>query len=205
MSTWVAFVAVFAAGLLVGVNPFVAPSLRARLTERERPMLVWLEASAVAAAVLITIAAFAFEFASFVSGRLRNMLLLLGVFTVVGGAYAWRPVGRKRDADPAVVGRRWWTRFGADVLYYGAPAWLVGLVVAMSQVTALRFSVAFMVTFAGLATAFALWTLPGSPLARHLPAHAPRPGEASSRVVRRLAIAYASAGALMLAAGVGFF
>lgn len=185
-----------AAGLLVGVNPYVAPNLHARLAERGGARSLHIETTLATSLVLVALVALAWRFAGFLSGRLTNSLLFLGLFALAGAFYSLRPF-RRRAPDPAPTGWRWLTGYASDVLYYAGPAWVLATAFAMRQVTPASFALPYVAAGAGVIVATFAWTtrwrdaLPRAPAA---------PGEPRTKGHTALALCYASAAVLMLAA-----
>lgn len=189
----------FVAGLLVGVNPFLAPPLHARLRERARRTL-HLETALATLAVMGVLAALAWRFSAFLGGRLTNGLLVLGLFALGGAFYSLRPLARRRDDDDddeRATGWRWLPRYAGDVAYYAGPAWALAAVMAMQQLTPARFAAPFAAAAAGVIVATVAWT---TALARALPDRPSVPGEARTRAMTLLSIAYGASAVLLLAA-----
>ena len=185
------------AGLLVGVNPFLAPSLHARLQEKkDDTRLVLLETTLLTPLLLVALVAVSWRFAAFISGRLTNSLLFLGLFALAGAVYALRPLPRRTTPDPPATGWRWSARYAADNLYTAGPAWVVATAIAMKQVTFLDYVVPYLMAALGILLATLAWT---TALRAHLPPQPPLRGSPRTRATVALAVMYACAGSLMLA------
>ena len=187
----------FVAGLLVGVNAFNAPALRARLAERpglERR--VPLESAALTLGVMAILALVSWRFAAFISGRLTNSLLFLGLFALAGAFYTLRPY-RAREPEPVPTGWRWLTRHAGDVAYYAGPAWIIAMFLAMQQFTVARFLRPYAAAAAGIIVATTLWT---TRFPDALPAAPRRVDGTRPRTVLLLSLAYAVTAVLMLTA-----
>lgn len=184
------------AGLLVGVNPFVAPSLHARLTERGNTRTVLIETSLITLGTLIVLVAISWRFASFISGRLTNSLLVLGLFALAGAFYSLRPF-RRREPGPSPAGWRWLTRYASDTLYYAGPAWILAMAFAMRQFTFTRSAIPFAAAALGIMIASSLWI---TKLRDKLPERTSRPGEPRGPGLIILSLAYGTSAAMMLAA-----
>lgn len=196
-----AILAPFLAAALVGVNPFTAHLLRARLAAPgSRAPRVAATAALVAAALVALVAVAAWELSRLVSGRLTRGMLVLGIFVLVGALYALRPVGRARDASPTPEGWRWIARYFADSAYYAGPGWLLATGFAMRELTLAAFLVPFAASLAGALSAMLLWVFA---LAARLPDAPPRPGASVHPTNRALAAAFGGAGVLMMAFGLG--
>lgn len=188
----------FVAGLLVGVNPFVAPSLRARLDESDTTRKRFpFEAGLAIALVAILIIVVSWRFSAFISGRLTNSLLFLGLFALAAAFYSLRPVRHHREPDAPALGWRWPLRYAGDTFYYAGPAWILALAAAMQQVTLSRYLLPFLATTIGAIVATSLWT---TRYEASLPRGAPDPDAPRSRASRVLSLAYGLAAVLMLAA-----
>ena len=188
----------FLAGLLVGVNPFIAPALRARLDESDDARRRFhLETSAAILLVTALIIVVSWRFSAFISGRLTNSLLFLGLFALAGAFYSLRPIRRRRDPEPHPTGWRWPLRYAGDAFYYGGPAWILALAAAMQQITLTRYILPFLATAAGVILATYLWTTRYQAM---LPRAAPSPDEPRTRASRLLSLAYGVSAVLMLAA-----
>lgn len=190
------------AGLFVGVNPFTGPLLRARLDEhpaRARATLAS-EAAALNLGVAIVLSLMAYRFAGFVSGRLTNGLLILGLLSLAGAVYVWRPLGRHREAVALPTRSKWALRYAWDSAYYQGPAWVAALAIGMKSVSTLAFAAAFAVAWVGVATAIIVWCTLAP---QRLPTRAPAPGHPTERVSKMLGVAYGAAGAILLAGNVG--
>lgn len=191
-----AWLAPFLAGLLVGINPYTAPLVKARLTEKGVKRAT-LEAALGACALALLVGLVAWEFAPFVSGRLTNGLLLLGLFTLAGAVFALRPVGRHRGPAAAPpTGARWVLRYAGDAFYFLGPAWLVATAVAMRAIRPAAFALPYALATLGAIIALIAWSTRGR---ERLPGAPPRPGEPIPRSTRALAFAYGAAGVLVLA------
>lgn len=187
----------FLAGLLVGVNPFVAPSLHARLDERVSRQRFHVETSLAILFVAVTLGFVSWRFSAFVSGRLTNSLLFLGLFALAAAFYALRPIRRRREPDAPSTGWRWLARFVGDAFYYAGPAWFLALAAAMQQLTFARFVLPIAAAAAGCLLALVVWTTRGRSA---LPRALPRPGESRTRAQKALSLAYGASAVLMLAA-----
>lgn len=186
----------FAAGALAGVNPYNAPLLHARLHEERVPAKrLVAETGAIALLALVLLVGLAWRFAGFISGRLTNGLLFLGLFALAGAFYSLRPIARRREPEPPLTGWRWRGRYLSDQLYYVGPAWIVATAIAMQQLTFARFVLPFLAAAFGIVATTAFWTLrhPGA-----LPTELPRPGT-RTRASYTLALCYGAAAVLMLA------
>lgn len=191
--------AAFATGVLVGVNPYTAHQLRARL-DATRSTRVLLEATACLVLVALLVGALAWTFAPFVSGRLTNALLLLGIFAMGGAVFAIRPVGRRREPPiPENGGWRWLRRYAMDAIYFVGPAWIVATLVAMRTTSIEAFAWPYVLAVAGAIAATSLWI---RLVPEALPLQPPAPGKPAGRATILLAIEYGVAGAIMLAGNV---
>lgn len=186
----------FLAGALVGVNPYNAPIIHARLhREKVSPRNLVAETGAITILTLAVLVALAWRFAGFISGRLTNGLLFLGLFALAGAFYSLRPIARRREPESAPEGWAWRRRYSSDHLYYVGPAWIVATAIAMQQLSFAKFVLPFVAAAAGILATTAYWAL------RHpaaLPASLPRPGT-RTRASYALAVGYGAAAALMLA------
>lgn len=186
------------AGLLVGVNPYLAPQLHGRLREyggaRRR---LQTETTIATLVVMVLLAVFAWRFSAFLSGRLTNSLLFLGLFALGGAFYSLRPPKRHREPEPPATGRRWLARYASDVAFYAGPAWVIAMAAAMKQLTAARFALPFAAASLGIILATLLWT---TRFAHALPPAPSAPGEARTRPMTLLSLAYGASAILMLAA-----
>ena len=184
------------AGALVGVNPYNAPLLHARLhREQVPPKRLVAETAAITLLALVLLVGLTWRFAGFISGRLTNGLLFLGLFALAGAFYSLRPLTKRREADPAPQGWPWRRRYLSDHLYYVGPAWIVATAIAMQQLTFVEYVLPFLAAASGILATTAFWAL------RHpaaLPASLPRPGE-RTRASFVLASAYGAAAVIMLA------
>lgn len=158
-----------------------------------------MEWSIVLAGVVVFVAFATWTFAGFISGRLTNSLLVLGLFALFGAFHAFRPLGREKPAPRAPAGWRWRVRLAGDLLYYAGPAWILAVLYAMRSLDALSYALPFASALAGGLTATAV-----AHRRRHvLPGHPPVKGPSVPPVMRGLAAAYAVVAALMLAGNVG--
>lgn len=188
----------FAVGLLVGVNPFIAPSLRLRMDESDAARRrLPLEAGLVTALVATLFVLVSWRFSAFVSGRLTNSLLVLGFVALAGAFYSLRPVLRRGDPDPPATGWRWPLRHAGDTFYYAGPAWLLALAAAMQQLTFARYLLPFLAASAGIVLATYVWT---ARYGASLPRTPPKAGEPRARATTLMSVAYGLAAVLMLAA-----
>lgn len=200
--------AALAAGLLAGLNPYVAPTVARLARGRTRGLRAATAAglAALAAAASALVGVLAWRYSAFVSGRLTYGILVVAAFTLAGAAYAWRPVGRARREEapptrpPRAARARRALALAGDVLYYGGPAWALAVALAMREVTAAAFAAPFAAAAAGAALALAL----GALLPDRLPAERPRAGAPSPAGARSLAVPYALAGLLLVAAFLRF-
>lgn len=187
-------------GALVAANPWTAPLLCARVEETS-PARALLEASLLVLLLALVVGALAWAFAPFISGRLTNALLYLGLFVLAAALYAFRPLGRRVEAPPAPPqGWRWITRFATDAFYFYGPAWLVATLAAMRTLTAAAFALPYAATAAGILAALAAWLLLAP---KKLPDAPPRRGAPIPRGTRPLGVAYGLAGAFMIAGNLG--
>lgn len=183
------------AGFLVGVNPFLATSLHARLEERGARRVV-LETGILTALVAIVLTTIAWRFGGFISGRLTNGLLFLGLFALAGAFFSLRPL-RRRDPDPPRAGWRWPPGYAGDVAYYAGPAWILATALAMQQVTIAAFALPFAAAAFGVVLATLLWSTRGR---ARLPRGPLQPKEPRTFGHKALAVGYGVAAVLMLAA-----
>lgn len=188
----------FLAGLLVGVNPFIAPALSARLDESDTARRrLPLETSFAILLVTTLIVLVSWRYSAFISGRLTKSLLFLGLFALAGAFYSLRPIRRRRDPDLHPTGWRWLLRYAGDTFYYAGPAWLLALAAAMQQVTFTRYVLPFFATSTGMILATYLWTTRYGGM---LPRAAPTPDDPRTPASKLLSLAYGVSAALMLAA-----
>ena len=184
----------FLAGLLAGVNPYNAHLLRARLQERTARNTLP-EVALLTLIAFILVAGISWRFSIFISGRLTNGLLFLGLFALAAAFYSLRPLRRRGEPDPVPTGWRWTSSYLGDVLYTAGPAWLVGAALAMKQLRFTDFLASYAAAALGILVATLLWTLGR----RHLPMEGPRVDRPRTRVTLLLALSYAFASLLMLA------
>lgn len=183
------------AGLLVGVNPYTAPLLRAKLRDQPaRPARFLIEIAALLGCVLLVIVILSWRFSAFVSGRLTNGLLVLGLFALAGAFFSLRPPRRPQEPR-AVSGWRWHTRYASDLAYTAGPAWLVATAIAMTQLTLARFVLPYVAAAVGILVAHAYWTTRGR---QRLP-EAILPDRPRTRSHFQLALAYGATAVLVLA------
>lgn len=188
----------FLAGVLVGVNPFVAPYLRARLDERANDHRAFhIETALVVFALASLLVLVSWRFSAFISGRLTNSLLVLGFVALAAAFYTLRPIQRRREPDAPPTGWRWLTRYAGDAFYYAGPAWILAIAAAMQQLTFARFLLPFAAATLGCLLAIALWTTRWQ---HALPRTLPTPGEPRTRAQKGLSLAYGVSAVLMLAA-----
>ena len=188
----------FLAGLLVGVNPFVAPSLRARLDERENDRRAFhVETTSIVFALATLLVLVSWRFSAFISGRLTNSLLVLGFIALAAAFYALRPIQRRRDPEAPPTGWRWLTRYAGDAFYYAGPAWILAIAAAMQQLTFARFLLPFAAATLGCLVAVTVWT---TRWPHAIPRALPTPGEPRTRAQKWLSLAYGVSAVLMLAA-----
>ena len=186
-----------AAGFLVGVNPFNAHHLRARLEETANPRRVIVEVAALVVPVTVLLVVVTWRFSAFISGRLTNSLLFLGFFVLAGAFYSLRPIRRRGKPDPPTTGWRWLTAYASDIAYYAGPTWIIATALAMKQITLGRFVLPFAAAAAGIVIATFLWS---TRWARALPHAPPAPDARRTRARLLLSLAYGASGVLMLAA-----
>lgn len=188
----------FLAGLLVGVNPFVAPSLHARLHERAGDRRAFhLEMLLIVLLVATLAALVTWRFSAFISARLTNSLLVLGLFALAAAFYTYRPIQRRRDPDAPPTARRWLTRYAGDAFYYAGPAWILAIAAAMQQLTLGHYLLPFAAATLGCIASITLWTTRWHAA---LPHALPTPGEPRTRAQKGLSLAYGASAVLMLAA-----
>ncbi len=195
----IAILAALVTGVLAGVNPYLAPRLAALLDAGHAPVRIVAAVGAVAAVSFAVIAAAAYEFASFVSGRLTAMIFILGVVTLLGAFLAVRPMREPRGRDtPATAGWRAWSGYAGDMLYFAAPVWLVSLAGAMRQVSPASFAVPFVTGWLGLVVATLAW-VQRAPEA--IPREPPSPARARTRHESALGFMYGVAAVIVLVQG----
>lgn len=185
------------AGLLVGVNAYNAPALKARLAERANdPRRVPLEFAILTLGVMALLALVSWRFAAFISGRLTNSLLFLGFFALAAAFYTLRP-SSPREPDPVPTGWRWLTRQAGDIAYLCGPAWILATFLAMRQLTLARFLLPYAAAATGIVLTTILWT---TRYAHALPTGPKRPDGTRPRAILVLSLAYATSALLMLTA-----
>lgn len=184
------------AGLLVGVNPYNARSLRARLAEHANtPRRVPVDSALLTLAITLLLATLSWRFAAFISGRLTNSLLFLGLFALAGAFYSLRPY-KRREPDPVPTGWRWLTSHASDITYYAGPAWIVATALAMQQLTFSTFILPYLAAASGIILATTAWT---TRYADALPEAPKRADGSRPRAMLILSLAYGTSAVLMFA------